>query len=471
MGAKTEQVLLVIEDDATQRDLYRFSLESVGYRVITAADGSEGLQAIEQHEVALVLCDECMTPMSGHEFLEQTRDHARPCIRTIPVLMISGYADVSHAVAAMRIGAVDYLTKPVTTTELIKAVESHIPLPRLADGDHGGMVAVAQSSRDLVELAGRAAQTDATVLVTGPSGAGKEVMARYIHRSSKRADAPFVAINCAAIPASMLEATLFGFEKGAFTNAQQSTPGKFEQAQGGTLLLDEISEMSLELQAKLLRVLQEREVERLGSRKVIKLDLRIIATSNRDLPRAVQQGAFREDLYFRLSVFPIRLTPLMERRDDIVPIAETLLQKYGESAGRLTSAAAEKLLQHNWPGNVRELENLIQRGLILANQRPIAPEHLQFDPDMGCLGDSVQHPHHSVPEADQQPMSDSGDNSERLRSSLRQQEQQQLLDALRTFKTRKAAASHLGISERTLRYKLARLRDQGVVLPTSRGAI
>ena len=279
-----------------------------------------------------------------------------------------------------------------------------------------------------------------------------------------------VASVCAARPASS-EATLFGFEKGAFTNAQQSTPGKFEQAQGGTLLLDEISEMSLELQAKLLRVLQEREVERLGSRSVIKLDLRIIATSNRDLPRAVQQGGFREDLYFRLSVFPIRLTPLMERRDDIVPIAETLLQKYGESVDRLTSAAAEKLLQHHWPGNVRELENLIQRGLILANQRPIAPEHLQFDPDMGCLGDSVPHPHHSVPVAHQQPLSDSGDNSERLRSSLRQQEQQQLLDALRTFKTRKAAASHLGISERTLRYKLARLRDQGVVLPTSRGAI
>ena len=473
----SDRYLLVIEDDDTLRELYEAALTSVGYSVLTAADGAAGLAILEQHDVALVLCDEFMSPMSGHEFLQQSRLLARP----LPVLMISGYANIRQAVEAMRDGAVDYLIKPVTTQELLAAVEAHFPAAEVEPDQPSGMVAMATSSKELVALARRVALTDATVLITGPSGCGKEVMARFIHQQSERLNGPFVAINCAAIPSSMLEATLFGYEKGAFTNALQATPGKFEQAQGGTLLLDEISEMSLDLQAKLLRVLQEREVERLGGRGVVKLDLRIIATSNRDLPATVRDGHFREDLYFRLSVFPLRLQSLAERPADIIPLAEAMLIKYGEPVSRLTPEAANRLLGHSWPGNVRELENLIQRSLILADDQPIRGYHLQFDP---CVDEQVEY---VDPLANIRVMADSQAGSHpasqsdvtnrvdemtgaSLRDSLRDQEQQRLIDALASCRTRKAAAGYLGISERTLRYKLARLREQGIELPRSRRA-
>ena len=466
----SDRHLLVIEDDDILRELYEAALTSVGYSVLTAADGAAGLAILEQHDVALVLCDEFMSPMSGHEFLQQSRLLARP----LPVLMISGYANIRQAVEAMRDGAVDYLIKPVTTQELLAAVETHFPVVIEVEPDQqSGMVAMATSSKELVALARRVALTDATVLITGPSGCGKEVMARFIHQQSERLNGPFVAINCAAIPSSMLEATLFGYEKGAFTNALQATPGKFEQAQGGTLLLDEISEMSLDLQAKLLRVLQEREVERLGGRGVVKLDLRIIATSNRDLPATVRDGHFREDLYFRLSVFPLRLQSLAERPADIIPLAEAMLVKYGEPVSRLTPEAANRLLGHSWPGNVRELENLIQRSLILADDQPIRGYHLQFDPSVDEQVEYVDPSATVHVMANAQADSQSGsinpvDGS--LRDSLRDQEQQRLIDALASCRTRKAAAGYLGISERTLRYKLARLREQGIELPRSRRA-
>lgn len=463
--------LLVIEDDEIVRTLYRVSLESAGHSVVTAADGQAGLELLAKFDISLVLCDECMSPMSGHEFLQQTQAQAdHP-----PVLMISGYANIRRAVDAMRDGAVDYLTKPVTTDELLRAIVRHIPPPANEATDNEGMVAVAPSSKERLALARRAATTDATVLITGPSGSGKELMARYVHGQSARSAASFVAINCAAIPATMLEATLFGYEKGAFTHAVQATPGKFEQAQGGTLLLDEISEMSLDLQAKLLRVLQEREVERIGARTMIKLDLRIIATSNRDLAAAVRDGRFREDLYFRLSVFPLRLESLAARPADILPIAESLLKKYHQPASRLTPEAAQTLLGHAWPGNVRELENLIQRALIIADEAPIRPCHLQFDQAMDGLQGSValgrgglnssgfEHQGQSTSASDRADV-----GSPHLRETLRHQEQAQLIDALNACRTRKAAAGYLGISERTLRYKLARLRDQGVALPGSR---
>jgi len=488
-----EKYLLVIEDDDIVRDLYRATLESAGFTVLTATDGQAGLKLLAEHDIALVLCDECMSPMSGHEFLQQS--HARPT--SPPVLMISGYANIRQAVEAMRDGAVDYLIKPVTTNELLRAVESHILPEPPTDLENSGMVAIASSSKERLALAQRAAVTDATVLITGPSGTGKEVMARYVHAQSVRADAPFVPINCAAIPATMLEATLFGYEKGAFTHALQATPGKFEQAQGGTLLLDEISEMSLELQAKLLRVLQEREVERLGARTMIKLDLRVIATSNRDLAAAVRGGWFREDLYFRLSVFPLRLESLAARPADILPIAESLLKKFGEPRSRLTAEAAQALLTHSWPGNVRELENLIQRALILADDAPIRPCHLQFDETVDSMHQVVAQGRGGlgytgysqawdgqigevsgmeglalrnqsrVTQFSQAP-GEQNTGQPPLRESLRHEEQTQLIDALNSCRTRKAAAGYLGISERTLRYKMARLRDQGVILPPRR---
>ncbi len=242
-------------------------------------------------------------------------------------------------------------------------------------------VAVADSSRRMIELARRVAASDCTVLISGESGTGKEVLARFIHRQSPRAARPFVAVNCAAIPESLLEALLFGYERGAFTGATNAHPGKFEQAQGGTLLLDEISEMPLGLQAKLLRVLQEREVERLGGRGSLALDVRVVATTNRNLRNEVAAGRFREDLYYRLNVFPLNLLPLRERRDDILPIAMQLLAwrvKPGQSIPALSADSAHVLLTYRWPGNARELDNVLQRALILCTGPVVGPEHLEL---------------------------------------------------------------------------------------------
>src|SRR6201992_1490212 len=244
-------------------------------------------------------------------------------------------------------------------------------------------VAFAPNSIRLIELARRVAQSDCTVLIVGESGTGKEVLARFIHRCSPRSRQPFVAVNCAAIPENMLEAMLFGYERGAFTGAHTAHPGKFEQAQGGTLLLDEITEMPLGLQAKLLRVLQEREVERLGGRTPIPLELRVLATTNRRLREEVAGGRFREDLYYRLNVFPLGLAPLRHRRDDILPLAMELLgqrSRPGEPIPALSAEAAQLLLTYPWPGNVRELDNLLQRALILVNGPIIGREHIQFEP-------------------------------------------------------------------------------------------
>ncbi len=327
-----------------------------------------------------------------------------------------------------------------------------VPPPPLAD-----LVAVDARSLELINLATRVAATEATVMISGESGTGKEVIARHIHNHSKRAHGPFVAINCAAIPENMLEALLFGYERGAFTGAYQTTPGKFEQAQGGTLLLDEISEMDLGLQAKLLRVLQEREVERIGGRKVIPLDLRVLATSNRNLKEQVVLGAFREDLYYRLNVFPLRLHPLRERRDDIVPLTLRLFERRcqpGQVMPQLSESAIDKLLSHSWPGNVRELDNVVQRALILMTGDTISADILHFEAfsEASSIQEAVEPLLSNVPGL--------------LGSDLKKREQHLIIDALKEGKgSRKFAAEKLGISPRTLRYKLARLREQGIAIP------
>src|SRR5690606_12248406 len=263
--------------------------------------------------------------------------------------------------------AIDYLAKPFSPEVLLSTVSRYVAPEAVANIEP---VVAAPASKQLLALCARVARTDASVMISGPSGSGKEVLARYIHQLSARNSGPFVAINCAAIPENMLESTLFGYEKGAFTGAVNACPGKFEQAQQGTLLLDEITEMDLNLQAKLLRVLQEREVERLGGRKTIKLDVRILATSNRNLKQAVAQGEFREDLFYRLNVFPLVWPALCERPEDIVPLAQHLLQRHCHHNGRsqviLTPAAAQRLQRYSWPGNVRELDNVMQRALIIA---------------------------------------------------------------------------------------------------------
>ncbi|MDY0065846.1 MAG: sigma-54 dependent transcriptional regulator [Steroidobacteraceae bacterium] len=334
------------------------------------------------------------------------------------------------------------------------------------------MIAVAEASRSLVELARRVAMSDCTVLITGESGTGKEVLARFIHRNSARASRPFIALNCAAIPENMLEALLFGYERGAFTGAHASHAGKFEQAQQGTLLLDEVTEMPLGLQAKLLRVLQEREVERLGGRAPLPLDVRVLATTNRNLRAEVAAGRFREDLYYRLNVFPLATAPLRERRDDVLPLAMRLLTarcRAGERIPALSAAAAHVLLTYSWPGNVRELDNVMQRALILADGPVIELEHVQIEPETAVAAASIDRSAdaRTLGPGARNAVSDCDEASDerRLSTSLEIAERDLILDALRADRgNRQAAAKRLGISPRTLRYKLAKLRDAGVVI-------
>ena len=349
-------------------------------------------------------------------------------------------------------------------------VRAPTPEPRShADSD---FVAVALPSRRLAALARRVAASDCTVLIAGESGTGKEVLARFIHRSSTRAHQPFVAVNCAAIPENMLEAILFGHERGAFTGAHASHAGKFEQAQHGTLLLDEVTEMPLGLQAKLLRVLQEREVERIGGRAPLALDVRVLATTNRNLRAEVAAGRFREDLYYRLNVFPLSTSPLRERRDDILPLAMRLLTsrcRAGERIPALSADAAHLLLTYPWPGNVRELDNVMQRALILCNGAVIESEHVQLEEGAALVTrdagraepvrGSVQKGGVSsfVTARAASPMPHA------LSASLSLAERDLILDALRLDNgNRQAMAKRLGVSPRTLRYKLAKLREAGV---------
>jgi two-component system response regulator FlrC len=343
-------------------------------------------------------------------------------------------------------------------------------------------VMMSPASQQLQTLARRVANSNCTVLLAGESGVGKEVLARFIHANSTRRGAPFVAVNCAAIPEQMLEATLFGWEKGAFTGAHAAHSGKFEQAQGGTLLLDEISEMTLTLQAKLLRVLQEREVERLGSEQAIELDVRVINTTNRDLRAEVAQGRFREDLYYRVNVFPLQLQPLRRRQEDILPLAMRLLARSGVAGcalPALSAAAAQCLLAYTWPGNVRELDNVMQRALVLCDGPAIEPDHLCFEQAAAigtqpavaaaapriCAAAPAQAaaatPVHAAPEH----------RDRQLAGQLAHTEQQIIIEALRGSNgSRVRVAQRLGISPRTLRYKLARLRAAGVELQQFAGS-
>jgi two-component system response regulator FlrC len=310
----------------------------------------------------------------------------------------------------------------------------------------------------LLELAKKVAASDASVMISGPSGSGKEVLCRYIHNHSSRRDKPFVAINCAAIPENMLESTLFGYEKGAFTGALQACPGKFEQAQGGTILLDEITEMDISLQAKLLRVLQEKEVERLGSRKTIKLNVRVLATSNRDLRSAIADKEFREDLYYRLNVFPLSWPELKERPGDIIPLTNYLIGRHCSTNITLGLDAQHRLQCHSWPGNVRELDNVVQRALILCDGSQITSADLIIEQ----LDEVIHHDPVFLPE----PTLGSELPTDALGSELKLQENQIILDTLVLCNgSRKEVADKLGISPRTLRYKLAKMRDMGIELP------
>ncbi len=454
--------VLVVEDDEELRLALVNTLKLARYRVYDAASAEAALECIKSHaDIELIVSDVNMGAMSGRDLLCKVKQD----FPHIPVILITAYASISESVNAMKEGAIDYLVKPFESQQLLNILEKYLGSSAAKDD---APIAVATSSQQLLQLAQRVAQSESTVLLVGESGTGKEVLARYIHEKSPRSGKPFVAINCAAIPENMLEAMLFGHEKGAYTGAYSSAPGKFEQANGGTLLLDEISEMELGLQAKLLRVLQEKEVERLGGRKSIQLDVRVIATSNRDMREQVAAGKFREDLYFRLSVLPLHWAPLRDRREDILPLAENLLLRHAGKQHRnqvsFSDEAKASLVNYPWPGNVRELDNVVQRALILQPGEEIESADLglhtqtQYSekPSLSLVPSTPD----ESPVAQAQP--ELADEKAILGQGLRDREFEIIIKTLRENRgSKKRTAEALGISPRTLRYKFARLREQG----------
>ncbi|SHE21929.1 sigma-54-dependent transcriptional regulator [methanotrophic endosymbiont of Bathymodiolus puteoserpentis (Logatchev)] len=454
--------VLVVEDDASLCEALCDTLEIEGYRVVSARNGTEALLKLSKGDFKLVVSDVQMPVMDGLQLLNNIQNQ----YASTPVLLMTAYGSVPKAVAAIQAGASDYLVKPFDASALVEKVAQLVVQNPSAANDH--IVADGAMQR-LYQLADKVAKTEVTILIQGASGVGKEVLAQFVHQNSGHREGPFVAINCAAIPENMLESMLFGYEKGAFTGAVQALPGKFELAQGGTLLLDEISEMDLALQAKLLRVIQEKEVERLGSQKKIKLNVRILATTNRKLKQYVEEGMFREDLYYRLSVFPLIIPDLADRVDDILPLANDLMQRHlstGKKMPVFSPQAIQKMQAYHWPGNVRELENIVQRALIMQTGDMINEGDLIFEEAMQVKLESVvpERVEEHVNEVKQVDLPDVAEMN--LGTGLRSAEDKIILSTLQSLQgSRKLTAEKLGVSPRTLRYKIARMKDDGIVIP------
>ncbi len=454
--------ILVVEDDRQLQEALVDTLRLNQFEVEAADNAEQALKAL-RGDIGMVFSDIRMDGMDGVELLRRIRAH-KPWL---PVVLMTAYGTVEQAVEAMKLGAVDYLPKPFDAQALVDKARKFFNRDASTGDD---FVAVDPLTVQIKRMAEKVADSDASVYISGESGTGKEVLARYIHRNSSRRDAPFVAINCAAIPENMLEAVLFGYEKGAFTGAVKSMPGKFEQAQGGTLFLDEIGEMRPDLQSKLLRVLQEREVERLGSQEVIQLDVRILSASNIDMEAAIREGRFREDLFYRLNVFPLHLPPLRERRRDIPALAEHLIQRHcfrKRVCPVLSAPAMKKLLEYDWPGNIRELDNVIQRALVLVEGDSIQAEDILIDSrqwlQQAAEGVGMETTVDETP-AGRDISADAGTSPPPV--DLKAHEDRLILDTLRRFDGhRQKTAESLGISPRTLRYKLARLKEKGYEIP------
>jgi two-component system response regulator FlrC len=497
--------LMLVEDDPSLREALETTLAIKDISFVSFGDAESALLALPEGHWCALVSDIRLPRMSGLELLTKIREQNPE----MPVVLMTAFADAQTAVHALKGGARDFLMKPFKADQFLEVIRRYIPTENEEARLLEGPIAVDSASKRLIQTLGRVAKTDASVLLLGESGVGKEVMAQFLHKQSHRHKHSFVAINCAAIPGSLLEATLFGHERGSFTGASKAQQGKFELAQGGTIFLDEIGEMALELQTKLLRVLQERQVERVGSHITISLDVRVIAATNQDLGKKVKAGLFREDLYYRINVFPVKIPPLRERLEDIIPLTERFLLKYRASMGqpeaRLSNEARDRLRRYQWPGNVRELENAVQRALLLCDGVWLRPEHfaLDFDSDRLTPSDSVRTFESEPASVDAFPSthdsslktsSSSLDAASHLDSvnggspgslakgsappidpigfenpklaDVKSMEREHILQVLQQVGgNRKRAIELLGISERTLRYKLKLWREEGFKIP------
>ena len=444
--------ILIVDDDSAQRSLITSFLASQGFITSPAASGEEALTMLGQDSYDMMISDVRMTGISGLETLRRARmQHA-----TLPVLLVTAYADIREAVDAIRDGALNYLAKPIDLDELLIAVQNAIgiakpPGIRLEHEQKlpAGIVAQSPAMLALFRDAALVASSDSRVLISGESGVGKEVLADVIHTWSHRSNGPLVKVNCAAIPENLLESELFGHEKGAFTGATSARLGRFEQASGGTLFLDEIAELSLSLQAKLLRAIEDSRIHRVGSNREIQVDTRILAASNKVLEDEVKAGRFRDDLFYRLNVIELVIPPLRERSEDILLLANRFLEEFSHGRCRLSPAVSDCLTGYQWPGNVRELRNVMERAALLARGELILPE--QLPPRL----------------RDRQPIHADrldlihGDKAEKLED----QEKQAILEALRKHNfNRSETARALGISRRTLLYKLQKWKSMGELI-------
>jgi two-component system response regulator HydG len=447
---KSKNTILVVDDDIAHRTMLRTLLGGWGYDVAEADDGGKAIEAVSRKPFDLILMDIRMLKVSGLEALAEIK-RFNPAI---PVIIMTAYASVETAVNALKEGAYDYLTKPLDFDELKLTIERAMEHSRLKEEnrhlreslatqfDSQHLIGHSPAMTRLIETMVQVAPSEATVLITGESGTGKEMIAGAIHFNSLRKNGPFVKINCAAITETLLESELFGHEKGAFTGADKRKEGKFHQAGGGTLFLDEVSEMSPAMQVKLLRVLQEREITRVGGDDVIKVDVRVIAATNKDLMREIEARRFRDDLYYRLNVVTLNVPPLRERREDIPLIARHFLTSFAKKNHKgikgFTPQAMDRLLKYNWPGNVRELMNAIERGVVLSRSEYLGEEEFTL-----AL--------RSEPQAAETP----DQRIEATEPSLESVEKETILKALETTSGNKSeAARRLGITRRTLHLKL-----------------
>ncbi|SPE52843.1 Transcriptional regulatory protein ZraR [Verrucomicrobia bacterium] len=457
-GAKTPSILIV-DDDPGQRSLLDSFLRSQGFDTVPVSSGASALEILRTQPIGMMISDVRMPGMTGLETLRRARqEHA-----VLPVLLVTAYADIREAVGAMRDGAVNYLAKPIDLDELLRTVRQATGLTKSAPLKFNAdkelpphVVARSPLMQALFHDASLIAPSESRILITGESGVGKEVLAEVIHSWSSRASGPLVRVNCAAIPETLLESELFGHEKGAFTGAVALRIGRFEQADGGTIFLDEIADMSPSLQAKLLRVTQERRFSRVGSNAELESNARILAATNRNLEEEVRAGRFREDLFYRLNVVELNIAPLRERPEDILPLASAFIAQFSQGRARFSPAVADCLTAYPWPGNVRELSNAMERAALLSLGDLILPEHL---PARLRNSAATQTPGASVSvSADPKDLGDI--------------EREAILGALRQHHfNRTETAKALGLSRRALLYKLQRFREQGFeVDPPQSGA-